>query len=402
MRDQTMAVEFERMVPLERAFELIDLMRGRFYASLEAEDVDLLHSAGRTLATDAVARVTSPPYDICTMDGYAIASGATYPLKIVEKTYAGDRQASLGPGEAAYVTTGARLPAGADAVMRVEEARVEGDFLSGPELKPGTFVLRAGADFRKDETLIKAGTIVTPSMIGVLQAAAIGSVRAYRTVSAAVITTGDEIANGDIRDTNGPMICALLRSWGCQPHMAGPVRDDPDLVREAIKKAAASHDLVITVGGVSAGAKDYVKKIAEEGDIVFRGARVKPGMPFSASYYDGKPLLSLPGKPAGSYAGMMMFVKRFVLEPQVCPVVTMPLCTDVSFKVPGFDYMVFVELVNGCARPLGYHGSSLELFGGTEYVTSLISAASKSLLSQGYILAHGNMQAGENVEVNLL
>jgi molybdenum cofactor synthesis domain-containing protein len=217
-----------------------------------------------------------------------------------------------------------------------------------------------------------------------------------------VITTGDEIANGDIRDTNGPMICALLRSWGCQPHMAGTSRDDPDLVREAIVKAAACHDIVITVGGVSAGAKDFVRKISEEGDMVFRGVRVKPGMPFSAAYFDGKPLLCLPGKPAGSYAGMEMFVRRLIHEARMNPAVTMPLCTDVSFNASGFDYMVFVELIDGCARPLGYHGSSLGLFGGSEYVTSLISAASKSLLSQGYILAHCDMRAGQNVEVNML
>ncbi|WP_424358916.1 molybdopterin molybdotransferase MoeA [Methanocella sp. MCL-LM] len=397
-----MAGDFERMVPLQRALELIDLMRGRFYASLDTEEVEVVESAGRHLAADAVARATSPPYDTCTMDGYALASRDAYPLKITSRAFAGEGRISLGPGEAAYVTTGARLPAGADAVIRVEDARAEEQLLYGPRVEPGTFVLRQGADFKEGEVLIQAGTIITPSMVGVLQAAAIPSIKVYRPISVAVITTGDEIANGDIRDTNGPMICALLRSWGCRPHLAGAVRDDPGLLREALSAAAESHDMVITVGGVSAGARDYVKKVSEEGEIMFRGVRMKPGMPFTAAYFGGKPLLSLPGKPAGAYAGMEMFVKRLVREAGENPAVAMPLGSDVSFAGSGFDYMVFVELKDGCARPMGYNGSSLGLFGGTEYLTSLISAASKSLLSQGYILARNDLHAGQRVDVNLL
>ncbi|CAJ36878.1 molybdopterin biosynthesis protein A [Methanocella arvoryzae MRE50] len=397
-----MTGDFERMVPLQRALELIGLMRDRLYRALGTEAVDTTMSAGRHLAADAIARATSPPCDICTMDGYAIASLDSYPLRIVRAAYAGEAQASIKPGEAAYVTTGAKLPAGAQAVMKAEDARIEGHLLYGPRIEPGTFVLRQGADFKEGEVLIPAGTVITPSMVGVLQAAAIPSVRVYRPVSVAVITTGDEIASGDIRDTNGPMICALLRSWGCIPGLTGAVRDDPDLVRETIKAAAASHDLVITVGGVSAGAKDYVRKVAEEGEILFRGVRMKPGMPFTAGYYAGKPLLSLPGKPAGSYAGMEMFVRRLVHEARDSPTVSMPLSSDVSFGATGFDYVVFVELKDGCARPMGYNGSSLGLFKGTEYMTSLISAASKSLLSQGYILARNDLHAGECVDVNLL
>ncbi len=397
-----MAQEVERMVTLQRAFELIDVMKEKFYEQLGSEYTDAAHSTGRRLAEDVIARTASPPYDICTMDGYALATGDQYPLRVITRTFAGEKQASIKPGEAAYVTTGTKLPEGANAVMRVEDAKIDGDQITGPRLEPGTFVLPAGADFQTGETLINAGTVISPSMVGVLEAASSPSARVYQKISVAVITTGDEIANGEIKDTNGPMICALLRSWGCKPHYIHAIRDDRDLVREAIKTAAYQFDIVITVGGVSAGAKDYVKSVAEEGEIVFSGVRVKPGMPFTASYYNGTPLLSLPGKPAGSYTGMELFVKRLVYEVKPGRTVTMPLCNDVTFNGSGFEYLVFVELIDGCARPMGYRSSSLGLFDGTDYVTSLISATSRSLLSDGYFLAKENLSAGQIVSVNLM
>jgi len=104
-------------VDLSRALKLIGGMRSRLFESLNTEEIDSSLSAGRRLASDAIAQVSSPPYDTCTMDGYALSSSDQYPVKVVKRAFAGEGPTSLKAGEAAYVTTGARLPAGADAVM---------------------------------------------------------------------------------------------------------------------------------------------------------------------------------------------------------------------------------------------------------------------------------------------
>ncbi|HMK45935.1 MAG TPA: molybdopterin molybdotransferase MoeA [Methanocella sp.] len=397
-----MTANGEHMVALNRALELIDGMRSRFYGILSTEEVAVDCSSGRLLAADAISKATSPPYDVCTMDGYAIRSADHYPVVVVGKNYAGSERAVINRGETVYVTTGAQLPKGADAVMRVEDARLDNELLSGPELKPWTNVLRMGADFAAGDVLLAAGTLVTPAMIGALQAAYTNSVRVFRQISVAVLSTGDEIIKGHIRDTNSPVVCAMLRSWGCQAVHMGIIPDDPDATRSAIGSAAADFDMVITIGGVSAGTKDYVKLVTDEGEVVFRSVKVKPGTPFTASYYRGRPVFSLPGKPAGCFVGMEIFVRRFIHGMTMNMAISLPVCCNMDFNIKGFDYLVFAELKAGQAYPMGYRGSSLGLLPGPDYVVSQISASARSLLAQGYFLARDDLKAGQIVHVVLI
>jgi molybdenum cofactor synthesis domain-containing protein len=389
------------MVSLERACELLDSMNEDFYRSLAVEEIGVEAAPGRRLAEDAIARTRMPGYDLCTMDGYAVQSGDTGPRLVVGEAFAGRGFRPIGPGEAVYVTTGARLPAGADAVLPVEDATVSDGLLTGPGVKAGTFVVRAGTDFAPGCVLLPKGSLIVPGMAGVFRAAGIDRISVYRKPRVAIIPTGDEIQDGTVADANGPMVSALLESWGCEPRQKSPMGDDPEMIGAAIAACCLDSDIIITIGGVSMGKKDFLPRLAEAGEVILKGVRVKPGKPFIASRVGRVPLFSLPGKPSGSYAAMELFVRRFLLGEGRRHTVSMPVSRDVQLQAPGFDYMVFVELSGGRALPLGYEGSSLNLLTGPEYNTSLLSTSSRTVLSDGYFIARHTVKAGQPVTVNL-
>jgi molybdenum cofactor synthesis domain-containing protein len=197
------------------------------------------------------------------------------------------------------------------------------------------------------------------------------------------------------------MVCALLEAWGCDARLTAPVGDDLEKLEEAIAACSQVSDFLVTIGGVSMGKKDYLPRLAEAGEVVIKGVRVKPGKPFMASLIGRVPLFSLPGKPSGSYAAMELFIRRFLLGDGRRPTVSMPVSRDVQLQAQGFDYVVFVELAGGSARPLGYEGSSLNLLTGPEYNTSLLSTSARTVLSDGYFIARDPVKAGQAVTVNL-
>ncbi len=389
------------MVSLEEALALIDEMRAAFYDVLPVEEIPVEAAVGRMLAADVISRANLPAYDTCTMDGYALRAADGYPLHIIGEAFAGRGFRKIGAGEAVYVTTGARLPTGADAVLQVEHARVDGDALYGIPLRPGTFIVRTGADLKSGEMLLQKGRIIAPAMAGVLRAGRVDRVAVYRKPHVAVIATGDEIRDGTVADANGPMVCAMLEAWGCEAERMSPVGDNLANLERAIGSALQDHDMVLTIGGVSMGQKDLTSSAVKSGEVIFKGVRVKPGKPFIASYIDRKPVFSLPGKPSGSYVAMELMVRRFLLGDSRRRTVSIPISQDVELS-EGFEYVVFIELRDGMAQPVGYEGSSIEMFHSPEYITSLLSTSTRTVLADGYFISRGTVRAGQPVSVHLL
>ncbi|OPY30816.1 MAG: molybdopterin biosynthesis protein MoeA [Methanocella sp. PtaU1.Bin125] len=392
---------YRKMVCLDEALRLVDRMRKDFYDALPAEAVPVDEATGRKLAADVVALKNMPGYDLCTMDGYALRTSDGYPLRIAGEALAGRDFGRLKHGEAVYVTTGARLPEGANAVLQVEDAVISDGLLNGVQIGPWTNVVRAGSDLKAGGVLLPKGNLITPAMAGAFHVAGVERLVVYRKPRVAVIATGDEIRDGTVPDANGPMVCALLESWGCVPARKAPIGDSGEELAAGVDDALASHDFVITIGGVSMGRMDKVSSVVEEGDVIFKGIRMKPGKPFIASYRGGKPVFSLPGKPSGSYTAMELLIKRFVQGPAKAAAVNLPVSRDVALQSPDFDYVIFVELCDGEARPVGYPGSSLELLRGAEYNTSLLSTSARTTLADGYFIAHGFVKAGQPVSINL-
>jgi molybdopterin molybdotransferase len=390
-------------VPLSRAFELIDAMREAFIPRLGIETGEINEIVGRTLAADVIAALDSPAHDISAMDGFAVNTGDHGPRRLLGgEIYAGqggDRE--LGAGDAMYIGTGARLPAGTDAVLKVEDAAVEGQLLRGPALQPYENVVRRGSDFRRGTVLLPRETVVSPSMIGLLHASGTGRCSVYRRPRFGVVSTGDEIEDGSVPDINAPLVCAMLGGWGCEAGHVGVVGDSAEELQLLLDGVRGSYDALVTIGGVSVGRKDNVAHVALDGDVVFHGVAVRPGKPFIVWHLNGTPVFSLPGKPTGSYTAMQLLVRRFLLGAVGERTATMPITTEIRPDTPGFDYVVYVRLRDGRAEPVMCRDSAYAPAESDAYPVSTVASCLYPTVSDGYLITNDQIASGQMVTVHL-
>jgi molybdopterin molybdotransferase len=314
---------------------------------LESEQVPLLEAAGRVLAEEIAADRDIPPLTNSAMDGYAVrGADLTQPptrLRVVGEVAAGYvPEATVGPGQAMRIMTGAPIPAGADTVVRFEDTRPSpgsGQGLNGDEVEilkpphPGANVRQAGEDIRAEEIVLEPGKVLRPQEIGMLAAVGRTEVTVVRRPRVAILATGDEIVPpdqapgpGQIRDANSYIIAAQVQALGGIPLLLGVVRDQEALVREGMRKALDGQaDFIITSGGVSVGDFDLVKQVlAAEGEMHFWSLNVKPGRPLafgvvgtpSTGSGQGVPLLGLPGNPVAATISTELFARPALLKMQ--------------------------------------------------------------------------------------
>jgi len=299
------------------------------------ERVPLEQALQRVLAADLVAPHDQPPFANSAMDGYALAAtdlprDGERRLRVVARIFAGDPAGSaLAGGECAAIMTGAPLPPGADTVVIREDVRVEGDDVVIPAgARGGAHVRPAGEDFRRGEIALRAGTRLAPAHLGVLAACGQAEVAVARLPRVALFVTGDELVPpaeplppGCIHDSNRYSLGGLLRDAGVEPAPVAHLRDDPAVLRAALRDAAARCDLVISSGGVSAGDADHLPRLlAELGETLFWKVRMKPGMPVLCGRIGDALLLALPGNPVSSMATFELFVRPALCALQGAPV----------------------------------------------------------------------------------
>ncbi len=312
---------------------------------LESEVVTLEDALGRVLAEPLVSPESVPHFANSAMDGYAVRSidterpGAL--LEVLADVPAGQvAEEAVGEGQAIKIMTGAPMPEGADAVIRVEETSIEdGKVRIAPPVPAGNSVRPAGGDIEAGETVFAAGTRLTAAHIGVL--ATVGAVKPVvaRLPRVAVMSTGDELqpadagtlAPGMIRDSNRPMIMAMLSETGVESIDLGRISDDADELREALAHAALSADLIVTSGGVSMGDYDVIKLVLrEESAVDFFQVAMKPGKPFGFGHFDGVPFFGLPGNPVSVLVSFEQFVRPALLGMQGAIALLRPRTTGVA------------------------------------------------------------------------
>lgn len=288
------------------------------------ERVPLREAHGRILAQDAVLDRDSPPFDNATMDGYAVRSAdlprsGTFRMPVVAEARIGEPPPDAVAGAAIRIATGAAMPVGADLVLPRERVRegpepvrgIEGAIDAASAPQAGDHVRRRGENARAGAVALCAGSLLGSASIGTL--ASVGchrpSVRARLRV--AVVVTGEELVGADaeagpwtIRDSNGPALVAALasRRW----IEASPARHEPGetpALASTLRELAATHDALVTCGGVSMGHRDPVRSSLESLDahIVFHGLPQRPGKPVLGATLAGEgrrvPLIALPGNP---------------------------------------------------------------------------------------------------------
>ncbi|MDP4027564.1 MAG: molybdopterin molybdotransferase MoeA [Gallionella sp.] len=316
-------------------------------ATFGAEQVKLEQSLGRVLAEEVRANRDQPPYDISAMDGYALRSTdlAKIPatLEIIEDIKAGDMPTkTLTPGQCARIMTGAPIPQGADAVIRVEDTEaVSAEALSPNSLpqagerdsaslrenlfdrvqinqavKPGNDIRRLGENMRNGEVVLAPGTAITPGVIGVLATVKRAQVQVYRRPRVAILSTGNELEGLDepvdpnkIPNSNSYALMGQVQALGIEPVLLGIARDDPEELARYLKRGL-EYDVLLVSGGTSVGVHDYVRPTIEAlgAQMLFWRVAMKPGHPVAFGKADEKIIFGLPGNPVSSMVCFEEFV----------------------------------------------------------------------------------------------
>ncbi|BBE51417.1 Molybdopterin molybdenumtransferase [Ferriphaselus amnicola] len=349
---------------------------------LGTESVPLQQALGRVLADDVRANRDQPPYDVSAMDGFAIRSAdvanAPAVLEIIEDIKAGDMpQKVLAAGQCARIMTGAPVPQGADAVIRVEDthAQVDDHVQIAVTVKSGNDIRERGESMRTGEVVLAAGTEITPGVVGMLAMVKASSVLVYRQPRVAILSTGDELEGLDepidankIPDANSYALMAQVQALGIEPVLLGIARDDPDHLRGLLQRGL-QFDVLLVSGGTSVGVHDYVRPTLEALGVQmkFWGVAMKPGHPMAFGVAPLTWIFGLPGNPVSSMVCFEQFVAPALrsimgLAKLHRATVSVKLARDVKHR-PGRTDFVRVMLSKVAderlATPTGNQGSGI-------------------------------------------
>ncbi|MEK3882037.1 gephyrin-like molybdotransferase Glp [Paenibacillus sp. PL2-23] len=333
-----------------------------------SELTPLAACGGRRLAESLRATSDWPPFARAGLDGYAVRAADTAlaspqapaTLRVVDSVAAGGlASATITPGTAARIMTGAAVPEGADAVVMLEqtaEAAAGGEPAArmvriAAAASPGQHVAPRGEEFRLGSPIVEAGELLAPGHVALLGTFGYAAVPVYKRPRVAIFATGSELlpveaplVPGRIRDSNSAMVDALVRECGAEPLMCGTLPDDPVALRAALAEASERAELIVTTGGVSVGDYDAMAELlreleaweeagssysADEGleevhtdstgvaeasgrggqgsMLLFNRVSMRPGSPTSAALLNGRLVLALSGNPGACFVGFELF-----------------------------------------------------------------------------------------------
>lgn len=369
------------MLSIDAARDLVS----RNVARLPATQVSLADALGLVLAEDIASDVDSPPFDKALMDGFAVRSSdfadGRAELRILERVLAGQLPTKpVDPGEATQIMTGAPLPAGADAVAKIEDCEIAGDLVQiNAAIRAGTSIIRRATNLKAGAVVLGAGTMLRPTHLGSAGEIGRGQLPVYRRPTASVLTTGDELVPinrvpgpGQIRNSNEAMLTAQIIAAGATPIPLGIARDERAELRAKITEGLKA-DLFVLSGGVSAGAADFVpSELAAAGvEQVFHKVELKPGKPIWFGVKDRSDgsrchIFGLPGNPVSSLVCFELFVKTALrrlsgIEPPVVPAISARL-THLHQQPADRPTMHLAQLTHTATGPevslVPWHGSS--------------------------------------------
>ena len=399
-------------IPLEEALGLI---LGAAIPVDRTERVPLRDATGRVIATPPAATIDVPPFDRAAMDGYAVRAEDTFGagkydpkvLRCVEKVYTGQVPTrALAAQECMEIATGAPMPAGADAVVMVEETeRVTG---SDPEsnhvrmftpVYPRQHVGRRAADIAIGQTVLEAGSVLNPSRVGALAATGALEVEVYAKPRIAILSTGNEIVEpgqplgpGQIYDINRFTLSSIIAAHGGVPVLLPAAQDTIEALSAAIDSALAE-DVLVFSGGSSVGERDLILDVLlQRGEVFFHGVAVKPGKPTVFGRVAGKPVLGMPGYPtsclSNGYMLLVPMLRKMARLPEHRP---QTMCVPLARRIvstTGRHQFYTVRIADGSAVPA---------FKASGDITSMSQA-------DGYIEIPAQVdivEAGELVDVKL-
>ncbi len=372
------------------------------------EEVPLLDALHRVLAEDVESPINVPPFARAAEDGYAVRAQDTYgagqyspkELKLVGEINTGEfKDARIGEGECIKIATGAMLPEGADAVVRVEDTEEENGIVRVYRpVHPGFDVAPQGEDIKRGEIVLRRGSYLNPPKIGVLAAMGIDKMKVYRKPKIAVLPSGNElmvpgqeIEPGKIYDVNTYTIASVVRENGGEPIIFPFVQDDVEDIEKKLREAL-QYDMVVFSGGSSVGDRDLLIDVVQKyAKVLFHGVQIKPGKPTWCAKGE-KVIFGMPGFPTSclndSYQFLVPAVRKMArLPPRKEKVVKARMARRITSTLGRMQFFT-VRLENGYAYP-AYKTSGA--------ITSMADA-------DGYIIIPANVdlvEKDEEVEVHL-
>ena len=343
------------MISVEQAFDRIVAVS----APLETEKIDVASASGRVIAAPIAARRSQPAADLSAMDGYAVISsdltGQATKLKLIGESAAGHPFGqTVKKGEAVRIFTGAVVPDGADQVVIQENVEAsEGFVVTSVQGQPNANIRLMGIDFLEKQTVLDAGTFMSAKSIGLAASAGQAQLMVHRRPRVAILSTGDELARPDKAvfsafdtvNSSGPQINALIRETGAEVCFVGQAGDTLGALAEAIRNNADA-DILVTIGGVSVGDKDFVQEAlrAEGMALDFWKVSMRPGKPLIFGKRDAQYVLGLPGNPASAFVCALLFLRplidKLMGRPAPFPAgVELPVATDLPANGPRLHYM---------------------------------------------------------------
>lgn len=290
--------------------ESLKLINNIFFKAKTKEKIFLTNALGRTLSCDIIANDNSPAYKTSAMDGYAIKyeNQSLKTIKIIDKNPAGSVvDSKVEDGVCIKTFTGSLMPEGSECLIPIENVEVIGDEIKVIKEVPNGFAIRdIGENYKKDEVLIKEGTVIGFAEIGVLASLNIVQVSVYCMPTVAIASTGSEILDlgqeqtndSQIRSSNHLTVEALAKKAGADTIQMGVIEDDIDSITALLETGLNRADIVVTTGGVSVGDYDFVQDIIKKklkAEVLFHGVNIKPGMHMLVAVKDNKVIIALPG-----------------------------------------------------------------------------------------------------------
>ena len=388
----------------------IDEARRRVLGAVRApapETVPLADALGRVLAEDLESRLDVPPFVSSAMDGFAVAAGPAAELPLLGESRAGRPFEGRLEGGAVHISTGAEVPAGADAVVPVERSEASAAGVRLPETAPGQNVRQAGEDVRAGDVVLTAGMTLGPAEVAVADSLGRAELTCAARPRVALLVTGDELAEpgaalgpGQIYSSNGWALAGQVAAAGAEVVLRESVGDRADATRAALERALGQADVVCVSGGVSVGAHDHVKAgLAALGvGEIFWGVRLKPGKPTWFGARGGVLVFGLPGNPVSAMVTFQLFARPALLALQGGasePSRSSAALTAPVRLSPQRAQAVRVRLEeNGgggwLATPTGEQGS--------HRLSSMLGARALAMVPAG----DGELGPGERVELELL
>lgn len=333
----------------------------------KTERAHLNHLEGRILAQVVIAPEDVPSFDRSMVDGFAViaeevrAATRTAPVRLRVSGEVSMGEAApvrLGRGHAVIVPTGGALPTGTTGVVKVEDAEIQGtDVLVFDGCDCTDRINKARSDVAAGDLLFEPGRVIDPSAIGLLAAAGIDAVDVYAAPRIGVLITGDELvppgvklSPGQIRESNGVMICAALSALGFTPHRYERVADHREIFARALARALEECDGVVISGGSSVGTRDYTPALVSEAGepgVIVHGVRVRPGRPVLLATVGDRPVIGLPGNPVSALVMLEALAKPILLRMFDKVDATLPFRVRLAMPIevePGLEYRIPVQL----------------------------------------------------------